>query len=63
MLRTWPLIGYVTQWCFPLMFFEFSDKNITHYSKRARTCNPVTFCVRDQDATTAQQDACERQGL
>ena len=34
------------------VFTEFSDKNICHYSKRARTCHPVTSCVRDQDATT-----------
>ena len=34
-------------------FSEFSDKNICHYSKRARTCHPATSCVRDQDATTA----------
>ena len=32
---------------------EFIDKNICHYSKRARTCHPATSCVRDQDATTA----------
>ena len=34
-------------------FTEFSDKNICHYNKRARTCPPDTSCVRDQDATTA----------
>ena len=34
-------------------FSKFSDKNICHYSKRARTCQPTTSCVRDQDATTA----------
>ena len=33
-------------------FSEFSDKNICHYSKRARTCHPATSCVRNQDATT-----------
>ena len=34
-------------------FAEFSDKNICHYSKKARTCQSATSCVRDQDATTA----------
>ena len=33
-------------------FTEFSDKNICHYSKRARTCHPATFGVTDQNATT-----------
>ena len=32
-------------------FSEFSDKNICHYSKRARMCHPVSS-VTDQDATT-----------
>ena len=27
-------------------FCEFSDRNIFHYSKRARTCHPVTSCER-----------------
>ena len=31
---------------------EFSDKNICHYSKRARTYHLNTSCVRDQDVTT-----------
>ena len=39
-------------------FIEFRDKNICHYSKGLE---PVTSCVRGQDATTAQQDTCERQ--
>ena len=34
-------------------FAEFSDKNICHYSKRARTYRIATSCVRDQDATKA----------
>ena len=34
-------------------FSKFSEKNICHYSKRAQICDPVTSCVRDQDATTA----------
>ena len=34
-------------------FAEFNDKNIFHYSERARTCHPANSCVRDQDATTA----------
>ena len=34
-------------------FAEFSDKNIFHYSKKARTCHPAISCVRDQDATRA----------
>ena len=33
-------------------FSEFNDKNICDYSKRARTCDIATSCVRDQDATT-----------
>ena len=33
-------------------FAEFSDKNNCHCSKRARTCQPATSCVRDQDAIT-----------
>ena len=32
------------------VFAEFSDKYICHYSKGIE---PVTSCVRDQDATTA----------
>ena len=32
-------------------FSEFSDKNICHYNKKR--LEPVTFCVRDQDASTA----------
>ena len=31
----------------------FSDKNISHYNKRARTYHPDTSCVADHDATTA----------
>ena len=38
---------------FPKCFTEFSDKNICHYSKRAKPASPATSCVRDQDATTA----------
>ena len=34
------------------VFTEFSDKNICHYSKRARTCHPATSCARNQDTTT-----------
>ena len=47
-------------------FAEFSDKNICHYSKRARTFHPVTPFIRDQDATTIPplpQDIFERQDL
>ena len=33
------------------VFTAFSDKNTCHYSKRAQTYHPATFCVRDQDAT------------
>ena len=55
---------HITHWInYPCNLFEFSlnvfaefagfsDKNICHYSKRARTCHPVTSCVRGQDATT-----------
>ena len=32
-------------------FSEFSEKNICHYSKRARMCHPVSS-VTHQDATT-----------
>ena len=32
-------------------FTKFSDKNICHYSKKARTCHPATSSVGDQDAT------------
>ena len=34
-------------------FLEFSDKNVWHYSKRARTCQSATSFVRDQHATPA----------
>ena len=37
--------------CFP-KFAEFSDKNIFHYSKRARTCHTATCYVIDQNPTT-----------
>ena len=36
---------------FPKSFIKFCDKNICLYSKTVRTCNSVTSCVRDQDAT------------
>ena len=38
---------------FPKFFTEFSDKNICHYSKRARTRHTATSCVRDQNVNTA----------
>ena len=34
------------------VFTEFSDKNISLYSKKAQTCHPANSCVRDKDATT-----------
>ena len=34
-------------------FSKFSDKNICHYSKCARTCHTAISYVRDQDANTA----------
>ena len=42
-------------WVFPKCFHRIQRiqwQNICHCSKRARTCHPATFCVRDQDATT-----------
>ena len=33
-------------------FAEFSDKNISHYSKKPQTSYPDTICVRDQHTTT-----------
>ena len=44
-------------------FAEFSDKNICHYSKRARICHITASCVRDQDVTTAPARHMLRQDL